>query len=226
VRRSLLVLDAALNAVSRVDYDPREVPSVSYTRLNQHYRPAVELARLILRSTSFELGHGAVRASSFLVDMNRVFEDFVVIALRDALRLTPAAFPQNAAGRSLHLDVAQRVELRPDISWWDGSICRFVGDVKYKRIAAPGILHPDLYQLLAYLTATDLPAGLLIYAAGEAEVATHRVVHAGKDLRVVTLDLDGPPEFVLSQVGKIAERVRAMYVESPGHIRAFHAQAG
>lgn len=107
-----------LERVSLVGYDPQGLPDVSYTRLSERYRPAVELAKLVLRSAaSFELGHGRVRASSFLVDMNRVFEDFVVVALREALGATEREFPQGAEGRRLFLDEARRVRLEPDLSW-------------------------------------------------------------------------------------------------------------
>ena len=52
VRRSLRRFDSALERVELVRYDPRSIPEVRYTRLNQQYRPAVEFARLILRSDS------------------------------------------------------------------------------------------------------------------------------------------------------------------------------
>jgi hypothetical protein len=140
--------------------------------------------------------------------MNVVFEDFVVAALRRALDLTPAVFPQGAAGKELLLDRAGAVRLRPDLSWWTGERCAFVGDVKYKRTRAPGVEHPDLYQLLAYAVATDLPGGLLVYAAGEAGPATHTV--DGRELQVTALDLAGPPDSVLGQIATLAGRVRRL----------------
>ena len=97
--------------------------------------------------------------------MNRVFEDFVIVALREALGLSAIIFTQGASGKLLHLDEARRVRLEPDMSWWEGSFCTFVGDVKYKRLT--GNKNADLYQMLAYLAATDLQSGLLVYAAGE-----------------------------------------------------------
>ena len=51
--------------------------------------------------------------------MNRVFEDFVVVALREALDLTPREFPQGSSCPPLYLAERNRVRLRPDISWWD-----------------------------------------------------------------------------------------------------------
>ncbi len=142
--------------------------------------------------------------------MNKLFEDFVVTALREALRTGPGALRQAARGRSLHLDAHRRVRLEPDLSWWQGGQCVFVGDVKYKRITAPGVNHPDLYQLLAYTVAAHLPAGLLVYAHGEAEEASHRVPAIDKTLLVRTLDLSGTPQEILRQISVVAALVRRL----------------
>ena len=208
-RRSLRSFDSLLENVQLAHFDWRKLPEIHYTRLNAHYRPAVELAKLILRATGFELGHGKVAASSFLVDMNKVFEDFVVVAIRDALGVSDRTFPQGCSQKHLALDDAGRVRLEPDISWWDGNVCTFVGDVKYKRINAAGVKHADIYQLLAYTVAANLPAGLLIYAAGE-EPAVHQVKHLGKSLEVRTLDLGGQPEDILATVQAVADRIVEM----------------
>jgi 5-methylcytosine-specific restriction enzyme subunit McrC len=208
VRRMLREFDALLASVELVPFNPRNLPEVQFTRLNEHYQPAIALAKLILRSTSWELRQGRVQASAFLVDMNRVFEEFVIIALREELHVNVREFPANARGRSLFLDQAKCVRLEPDVSWWHGNQCLFVGDVKYKRIDVKGYKHPDLYQLLAYTTATNLTSGMLIYAAGESDPRTHEVPMAGKLLEVVSLDLSGTPEDILSQMRKLAHRIR------------------
>ena len=102
------------------------------------------------------------------------------------------------------------MRLRPDLVWQDGSRCVFVGDAKYKRIDDDRMRNADLYQLLAYVTALDLPGGILVYAKGEAEVAEYEVRHSGKLLKVSALDLTGNLESVLNRVQSIAEQVRAM----------------
>ncbi len=214
-RRSLRAFDETLGAVRLVEYDPRRLPEITWTRLNSRYRPAVELARLILQSTSFDLAHGGVRSSAFLIDMNTVFEGFVVTALREELRLSERAFPQGNRSHSLRLDTASRIRLKPDISWWAGSRCRFIGDIKYKRVNVAGILHPDLYQLLAYTIAADLPGGLLIYAADEDDPVVHEIVSIGKRLEIVTLDLAGTPDDVLTQVSDVAARVKRNIATRP-----------
>lgn len=209
-RASLRWIRNALERVSLQEYHPTRLPEIAWTRLNEHYRWAVELARLILRGTMFDLRHGGVRASALLIDMNEVFETFVITALREALGVSSQAFPRGAAGKRLWLDRAQAVRLEPDLSWWDGGSCLFVGDVKYKRIRVHGVKHPDLYQLLAYTVAAGLDGGLLIYAAGEGEPVIHEVVDLGKCLEVVTLDLTREPKEVLRQVEGVAGKIRGL----------------
>ena len=206
----LRAFDAALANVSPVEFHPARLPEIGWTRLNEHYRPAVELAKLILRATSFEVAPGAVRSAAFLVDMNRVFEDFVVTALREALGVSPVTFPQANDRHSLHLDHDRQISLKPDISWWQRRACLFVGDVKYKRVDHRGVRHADIYQVLAYAIAADLPGGLLIYAAGEAPAALHEIRHLGRQIQVIALDLDGPPAAILGQIDAVAGRVRAL----------------
>ena len=213
-RRALRWVGGRLENVSLVEYPPTAVPDVTFDRLNERYREAVALARLVLRHSSFETGRGSLRAAGFLMDMNQVFEDFVTRALREALGVPARVLRSGAQVGGLWFDEARRIRLKPDLSWWDRrGECAFVGDVKYKRAAA-GAPNADLYQLLAYATALDLPGGMLIYAQGEAEPVTHAVRHAGKRLDVHALDLSGPVETLLAGVGRLARRVRALRAES------------
>ena len=207
-RQELGWLAAMLEEVSLVDFPPKDVPPVRYDRLNEHYRGVVELSRLILRHGEFETGRGAVRATGFLMDMNVVFQEFVTEALRDALEVSPHAFLEK---RIPDLDDTGRIHLRPDLTWWEGSSCVFVGDAKYKNIAGERrVPNADLYQLLAYATALDLPGGFLIYAQGEADTTTYRVRRSGKRLVVASLDLSGTLDDVLIRVSELAEHVAAL----------------
>ncbi|MDE0169461.1 MAG: restriction endonuclease, partial [bacterium] len=102
-----------------------------------------------------------------------------------------------------------RIRLKPDISWWEGRRCVFVGDLKYKK-TDHGIPNADLYQLLAYTIAADLPSGLLIYAQGEEDPTVYAITNAGKLLEIMAVDLSGSPEQILAEVGKVAELIRSM----------------
>lgn len=208
-RRELREAESRFVTVSHVEYHSHRLPVLRFDRLSEHYRPAVELAQLILRATSPEIGGGTAPATTFLIDMNKVFEDFVIVALREALGVTSDAFPQGARGHALYLDASSRIRLEPDISWWHGNRCLFVGDAKYKRLATDEYRNADIYQLLAYTIATDLPSGMLIYAAGEADPGTVVVASVGKQIEVTTLDLACSPEALLAQIEQLAGRIRS-----------------
>ena len=215
-RRGLGWIAGVLDNVSLAEFGPRDVPEVRFDRLNEHYRGVVELSRLILRHSAFESGRGGVRASGFLMDMNKVFQEFVTVALREALEVSGNAFGERSIGS---LDVGDRVGLRPDLVWREGSSCVFVGDAKYKRIVNDQVPNADLYQLLAYVTALDLPGGMLIYARDEDEVepVIHEVRYSGKCLEVAALDLSGSLEDILDRVDQIAEGIRRLRNEVLGN---------
>ena len=67
------------------------------------------------------------RPSSRSDAMNLLFEDFVVVALRGGSRRNGSHVPQGARARSIWLDADQRIRLEPDLSWWWGDRCVFVG---------------------------------------------------------------------------------------------------
>lgn len=216
-RQRLGRIDALLDGVSLCGYPRNAVPEVKFDRLNGHYEAVVALARLVLRYGAHEAERGGVRASGFTMDMNKVFQEFVTAALREKLGLSNGAFGERWVNS---LDVEEKIRLEPDLVWREDGRCVFVGDAKYKRIPnrdradrapnAERASNADLYQILAYATALDLPGGMLIYADGEANEATYTVRHAGKRLQVVALDLSGTLDDALARVGAIAEDARAL----------------
>ena len=132
-------------------------------------------------------------------------------ALRDELGVSDRVLrsDQNLP-RRITLAMQGRLPIKPDLTWWDGDVCTFVGDAKYKNVSRDRAPSADLYQLLAYTTALDLPGGLLVYAQGEADSAEYEVRHAGKRLEVTALDLDGTLDEVLASVRRFAQRVHAL----------------
>ena len=92
--------------------------------------------------------------------------------------------------------------------------CLFVGDAKYKKIEVQHPPNTDLYQMLAYTTALDLPGGMLIYAEGEAKPVVHEVRHSRKRLEIAALDLSGTLEEVLNRVLDLAVRVKVLRDEA------------
>lgn len=173
------------------------------SRLNTRYQPALRLAELILRGDSFEQRAGPLAVSGFVVDMWRVFEDFVTTALAEALaRYGGAASVQHRA----HLDVRRAVDLRPDFVWMRDGAISLVVDAKYKAEKPAGFPQADLYQLLAYCTVLGLPEGHLIYAAGE-QPQSHQIVGASIAIHCHTLDLDVAPAVLLAEIGALAATI-------------------
>ena len=216
-RRGLGWTAGMLDNVSPEEFPPNAVPEIGFDRLNEHYRTVVALSRLVLRHTAFESGRGEVRASGFLMDMNDVFQEFVTVALREALGVSESAFCSDrdlTGNRRIYLDKARDVKLEPDLTWWVGDDCVFVGDAKYKNVTVESVPNADLYQLLAYVTALDLPGGLLVYAKGEADTAEHLVRHSGKRLEVAALDLSDTLDDVLDRVRGLAVKVTALRDEA------------
>jgi 5-methylcytosine-specific restriction enzyme subunit McrC len=183
------------------------VPSWEATRLNARYHTALRLASLVLDATSVEHETGNVAVNGFLLDMPSLFEQFVTVALREAIT---ARFGGRVEGQvRYYLDDAAQVPLRPDIIWKAGGFPAAVIDAKYKAEKPAGYPNADLYQLLAYCTILGLPVGHLVYARGNASTARHVVRQSGIEILCHAIDLSEPPEQLIGQMSNLAELVTA-----------------
>jgi 5-methylcytosine-specific restriction enzyme subunit McrC len=200
--RRLLRDFADVSSIPRGD----SIPAWRPTRLNARYHAALRLAELVLRATSVEHATGTVAVNGFLIDMPRLFQDFVTVALREALE---GAYRGRVAAEPLHhLDEAGRVRLYPDIVWHaDGSPAAVI-DAKYKAEKPRGYPNADLYQMLAYCTVLGLRTGHLVYARGNEEPTRHIVRGAGVEVVCHALDLDQSPNALLAEVRELAAAVQ------------------
>ncbi|WP_419945776.1 McrC family protein [Candidatus Poriferisodalis sp.] len=167
LRRLLGALDGVAEPTVTMALD--SLDRIQYSRLNEHYRPALRLARLILANCTLQDQHGDTAASAFMLDMNQLFEDFVTARLQRALRGRLDVRPQTR----LYLDDERQVQIKPDLTFGHRGETVGVADLKYKLAeadtsmtgAGPLARHGDYYQLLAYTTALKLSEGTLIYCA-------------------------------------------------------------
>lgn len=180
------------------------LPVWTPTRLNTRYHVALWLAELILRGNAVDQAAGDVRLGGFLVDMAKVFEDFLTTALTEALR--PYGGWSRAQDRH-HLDVDDLVAIRPDLVWYQDGEPAAVVDAKYKAEKPAGFPDADLYQMLAYCTALGLPDGHLVYARGNASEITHQVRRVGVVIHAHTVDLSALPAGLLSEIDELARRI-------------------
>jgi 5-methylcytosine-specific restriction enzyme subunit McrC len=199
--RRLLRDFSEVTSLSRGD----PIPAWQPTRLNACYHAALRLAEIVLRATSVEDQPGSVLLNGFLLDMPKLFEDFVTVALREAL---VTGFGGRVDDQDRHyLDQARRVVLRPDIVWKIRGSPTAVIDAKYKAEKPAGYPNADLYQLLAYCIVLGLREGHLVYAKGNEEPAHHVVCRSGIDIFCHALNLGQPPDVLLGQMRSLARAI-------------------
>jgi 5-methylcytosine-specific restriction enzyme subunit McrC len=182
-----------------------QVPDISFSRMNERYRPALVLSRLVLGSHSLEFPNQKHRGTGFLFDMNRIFESFLEAALRKELERVDG---QVRGQERVYLDEAGTVLMKPDITWWRRGRCSAVIDAKYKRATSQDYPNADAYQMLAYCTRLGLRRGWLVYAdIGEASSGTTIVRGPGIELVVRAVDIGGTIEQLEAGVAKLAHEI-------------------
>lgn len=183
------------------------LPQWRITRLNRRYDIALELARLVLASSSFEHRVGSVAVDGFVLDVPKIFEDFVSAVMSDVLpTLLPGSSVMDQYPTSL--DKGAEVDMRPDIVWLDDALRPLaVIDAKYKEERLSGFPNVDLYQALAYATVLRLSDAHLIYAKGNSAVKSHTVRGSGTQLHAHALDLNQTPQNLIGSMNELALKI-------------------
>lgn len=149
---------------------PRRQPRVPGRA--RHWRPVVDLSWDILRGASREYGGTHQAAPGFVVDTWRTWEGLIGVALR--LRRQPPVQVQRRYRLGTRVvfgadgaDKRSRVRVRPDIVLSPATPARaLVVDAKYKTNVLKGpirIAGSDLYEALAFATATSISEVVLVY---------------------------------------------------------------
>ena len=200
---------ASFDGVTDVNFDTRRLPTFNYTRLDERYRPVLELAALLVQNTSVDLHPGGATTSSILFDMNDVFEDFVWAAIGDELRrILPTSYRWRQ-GKSIALDEDRQVRPEPDLSLWDGQRCVFVGDAKYKETERKAKSTTSIsYSRTALPPDSPMASSSTPRRPGGSEHPP-RLSAAGRALRVETVDLTAPVDEVQRRCRLVASEIAA-----------------
>jgi len=199
-------LKGRLDGVTRL-HAGAPLPPWRASRMNLRYHAALRLSEVVLRNASAEAGEGKQQTASFVVDMGKVFEDFVGAALRRAM----AAFPgemrlQYNAMLNEAVRDSDRLTVRPDAVHLLGGRPVVVYDAQYRAGTDQGAsLSADHFQMLAYCTALRVPTAWLVYA-GAGEVKLRRILNTDIDIVEFPLDLSRPPSEILAAVADLAEQ--------------------
>jgi 5-methylcytosine-specific restriction enzyme subunit McrC len=159
LRRRLHRLDGALAEITPAVLPASIISRFQYNRLNEDYRQLHQFCRLFLEGASLSEESGPFDFQTFLIDMNKLFEEFVTQIFRERAGGQVTVNSQVP----LYLGHGKKVLMRPDILVSGGEAGELVADCKYKRIEPSEFKNHDLYQMLAYCTATRVQRGLLIY---------------------------------------------------------------
>jgi len=176
------------------------------TRANARYAPALRFADLLLQGMGLDAPMGSTQSFGFVVDMARVFEDFLVASVAAAcLRRDHVRAEHHTVH---HLDERRRISIAPDIEIRGPSGIRAVLDAKYKLGGAEGYPVDDLYQMLAYCTVTGVDRGWLVYAGSRrdgAEPVDHLVKGSFVTLTQWPLDVSVGPAKLIEQVSDLVD---------------------
>lgn len=159
---------------------------IHYNRRNSRYRPAHQLAKLILEGLALQDLHSAVNRgiNAFMLNMNLVFERFVTTLVTNALNGTQLHISAQVALRAVIVSESTNRDyskIRPDLVITEARSGRRVPvDIKYKLYDAMKLVTGDVYQLFTYAyalggTAEHRRSGM-IYAARNATSGPNLVV--------------------------------------------------
>lgn len=210
LRRRLRRIAVALEGVRPASRAQARLP-VHFNRLNEHYGPALALARATLQGHSFNLQGGDRTLIGFTVNMNRLFEKFLEVGLGQALRAYPDG--RLSAQRSDHLDEDRSVRVVPDLTWMRNMTPAVIIDAKYKDPSGPTASDDDLYQIVSYCTGLGINRAFLVHAT-PATPTRLAIRSSNIEVTITGLDLAAPIPALQDQFADLAKAIAAHPVPS------------
>jgi 5-methylcytosine-specific restriction endonuclease McrBC regulatory subunit McrC len=147
---------------------------------------------------------GETTFNGYLLDMNKLFERFVISVFKLAKESVPLISVKDHL--SHHLDLDGCTGIVPDVTLEGPNRSMVAVDAKYKRTKGQEkAMHPDLYEVISYCTALGLIGqastqvqGIIVYPAAESSAELNgllRVITSKRpsrelSIRVIWLDLD------------------------------------
>ncbi len=156
------------------------------TGLNEGYRPLFELCRLLAEGLSPGEKAGTTPCPAFLLDMERVFENYCISSCVRPLHTGEGVRGKyRAAIQPLHS--FGDLGMRPDLVLHQADVPVLVLDAKWKKEA----VQQDIYQVLAYGAALGVKQAVLVYPGRRDGQHSYRFERAGITLTVRKLRVLG-----------------------------------
>jgi 5-methylcytosine-specific restriction enzyme subunit McrC len=203
-----------------------QLDGTQFTRLNNRYIPAFNLARLFIEGSILQLAGGGHQTFAFVFDMNVLFEAFVAgFISRYKHLILPAGWEGvsilvKAKGQAYYL--AERHPggvpvflLQPDILFTrpSGSPLLIL-DTKYKRLDEEarkrGMAESDLYQMLAYQVRMSCRRALVVYPQSSGMMPIRerfKIIGNSGEVNIATIDLHQP----LATPDRMVQEFKALF---------------
>ncbi len=178
----------SLTEVSNNKISSKNFPTVRYNRLNRRYKQIHELCKLFLDNVSISDKSGYVSFYSFIFDMNKLFEKFILEFMKETI--IGKKIKIIGQSNKYYLDEDGKMNLRPDILIQIGDNVLVVLDTKYKIIDQEEFKSFDLYQLLGYCEGIRLKKAILLYPKWEG-VRRDIMKINNTQIKIMTIDLSG-----------------------------------
>ena len=133
------------------------------TRLNERYRPLLNLAQVFLDGRALQMAAGDLSTFAFVFDMNQLFEKFIAAFVHRyageilSEELKACDFLPQSRGASRYLarkDEKTVFQTKPDLAFRNEMHFPLLVDTKYKRLDERdkklGVSQSDFYQMHAY----------------------------------------------------------------------------
>ena len=160
--------------VSDVHVHESTFDRIDLSRNSVRYRPALNIARLLLLNYHPDITRGSNDVLALMFDMNLLWERFVYASLKMSppepgkmpkAQDSMAFWKPNGGGRV--------TTLQPDI-WFEIDEERFIVDTKWKNIQLAGVSPDDLRQMYAYLVYFDAAKVAIVYPDTTARITKGR----------------------------------------------------
>ena len=176
-----------LDGVDLVTVTDNDFRSIEYTPLNQHYKTVLKLCELLLRDSALDEEIGEKTAISFLINMNKLFEEFVGNLLTKRLdgyevELQRTEHPEKNS---------KRLVIRLDIMINYNGIPLLLMDTKYQSFTGDAEVS-HLEQLSLYSNTTHVKDCALVYV-GKSKTAPY-LLKEDITIHIVPFDLQAENE--------------------------------
>lgn len=185
-----------LEQINLVSLSPESYKIIEYTPLNEHYRPILALSELLLKDASLdEETIGDKTAISFIVDMNALFEKFVVRLFQERIKTEKLEVEEQIIKYADSTSKELQLKLDILISYNKNPI--MILDTKYKQFEnSPEISH--VAQLTLYSSSTGVQNCCLIYTGNPKDRPHYQLSH-GIKLHILSFDLQASNKYQFEQ---------------------------